>query len=149
MHKKLECYQDMKIRHQQEVNAFPIHFAFGDEQIKRKFAELDLDPEKDADKITVIPGTGGFILNKDVSARREMCERHYKELQDAIAADKNGTEFIYQMFRYELANYEFGYTGEADDALAALGYTEAQIEANPALKQGFEKAKQDILNQDL
>ena len=77
-----------------------------------------------------------------------MSERHYREVQEAVAADKAGTGFIYQMFRYELANYEFGYTGEADDALAALGYTEAQIEADPALKQGFEKAKQDIWNQD-
>lgn len=149
MHKKLESYQEMKIRHQKEVNAFPIHFAFGDEQIKRKFNELGLDPEKDLDKITVIPGTGGFILKKDEDARRKMCERHYQEFQDAIAADKNGTGFIYQMFRYELANYEFGYTGEADDALAALGYTEAQIDVDPALKRGFEKAKQDIWNQDL
>lgn len=76
----MESYQEMKIRHQQEVNAFPIHFAFGDEQIKRKFAELGLDPEKDADKITIIPGTGGFILNKDAPARKEMSERHYREL---------------------------------------------------------------------
>ena len=145
----MESYQEMKIRHQHEVNAFPIHFAFGDEQIKRKFAELELDIEKDWDKISPIPGTGGFILKKDEQARREMCERHYQELQAAIAADKDGTGFIFQMFRYELANYEFGYTGEADDALAALGYTEAQIEADPALKTGFEKAKQDIWNQDL
>ena len=144
----MESYQDMKIRHQQEVNAFPIHFAFGDEQIKRKFAELGLDVEKDWDKVSPIPGTGGFILKKDEQARREMCERYYRELQDAIAADKSGTGFIYQMFRYELANYEFGYTGEADDALAALGYTEEQIEEDPALKRGFEKAKQDIWNQD-
>lgn len=144
----MESYQEMKIRHQKEADAFPIHFAFGDEQIKRKFAELGLDPEKDADKISVIPGTGGFILKKDVPARREMCERHYKELQDAIAADRKGIGFIYQMFRYELTNYEFGYTGESVDALEALGYTEAQIEADPALKRGFEKAKQDILSQD-
>jgi len=148
MHKKSESYQDMKIRHQRETNEFPIYFAFGDEQIKRKFAELGLDLETDMDKITVIPGTGGFVLKKDEAARRAMSERHYQEMQDAIFADKKGTGFIYQMFRYELANYEFGYTGEADDALAALGYTEEQIEADPALKTGFEKAKQDIWNQD-
>lgn len=145
----METYQEMKLRHQTEVNAFPIYFAFGDDQIKRKFAELGLDPELDADKIRVIPGTGGFMLNNDVAAYREMCERHYRELQEAISADKDGTGFIYQMFRYELTNYEFGYTGDADDALAALGYAEEQIEANAALKCGFEKAKEDIWNQDI
>lgn len=145
----MESYQEMKLRHQQEVNAFPIHFAFGDKQIKRKFAELGLDPVKDADKITVIPGTGGFMLNEDVPARCEMIKRHLKELQEAIASDKTGEGFIYQMFRYELANYEFGYTGEVEDALAALGYTEEQVEADPVLRKGFEKAKQDIWDQDL
>lgn len=140
----MESYQEIKIRHQKEVNAFPIHFAFGDEQIKRKFAELGLDTEKDLDKIVVIPGTGGFVLKKDAPVCREMSEWHEKELHEAIATDKKGTGFIYQMFRDELTNYEFGYTGDTDDALEALGYTEAQIEANPTLKRGFEKAKKDI-----
>ena len=143
-----ESYQDMKIRHQREVNEFPIHFAFGDKQIKRKFAELGLDPEKDMDKISVIRGTGGFVLKKDVQPLNEMFSRHHTELQKAISADKNGTGFIYQMFRYELANYEFGYTGEVGDTLIALGMTLEQIEADHALQTGFEKAKQDIWNQD-
>lgn len=143
-----ESYQDMKVRHQREVNEFPIHFAFGDEQIKRKFAELGLDPEKDMDKISVIRGTGGFVLKKDEQPLCEMFSRHHRELQEAISADKKGTGFIYQMFRYELANYEFGYTGEVEDTLNALGMTLEQIEADPALQAGFEKAKQDIWNQD-
>ena len=75
-----------------------------------------------------------------------MFQRQHEELQNAISEDVDGTGFIYQMFRYELANHEFGYTGDADDAIAALGYTEKQIEETPALKQGFEKAKQYILN---
>ena len=144
----MESYQDMKLRHQKETDAFPIHFAFGDEQLKAKFAELGLDPEKDMDKISVIPGTGGFVLKKDEQALQEMNLRHREELRAAIAADKTGTGIIYQMFRTELANYEFGYTGDADDALMALGYTEKQIEADTALSTGFERAKQDIWEQD-
>ena len=142
----METYQEMKIRHQKEVNAFPIYFAFSNVQLGRMFKELGLNPQKDCDKIVSIPGTGGFILKKDTGAYKEMSQRQHEELHNAISEDVDGTGFIYQMFRYELANHEFGYTGDADDAIAALGYTEKQIEETPALKQGFEKAKQYILN---
>lgn len=142
----MESYHEMKIRHQKAVNNFPIYFAFSNEQLGRMFKELGLNPQKDLDKIAAIPGTGGFILKKDIGAYQEMCKKQYEELQNAISEDKDGTGFIYQMFRYELANHEFGYTGDADDALTALGYTEKQVEETPALKRGFDKAKQNLLN---
>lgn len=142
----METYQEMKIRHQKEVNAFPIYFAFSNVQLGRMFKELGLNLQKDLDRIAKIPGTGGFILKRDIGAYQEMCKKQHEELQNAICEDKDGTGFIYQMFRYELANHEFGYTGAADDALAALGYTEKQVEETPTLKRGFEKAKRNILN---
>lgn len=140
-----ESYREMKRRHQQEVNSFPIYFAFGKEQIKARFAELGLDAEQDLDKIAVVPGTGGFMLKKHEGAFYEMLNRHRRERENAIAADKEGTGFIYQMFRASLNEHEFGYTGDADDSIRSLGYTEEEIEANSALKNGFEKAKEDIL----
>ena len=142
----MESYNKMMARHQQESNNFPIHFAFGDSQIKSKFAELGLDPENDIDKILAIPGTGGFILKKDEPAYLAMCERHKSEFLNAIAADKKGTGFIYQMFRRELEQHEFAYTENPEDTLNALGYTEEQIKASKALKRGFEKAKNNVLN---
>ena len=33
-------YQELKQKHQEEFNAFPIHFAFGQEQIDAKLKEL-------------------------------------------------------------------------------------------------------------
>jgi hypothetical protein len=48
-------------------------------------------------------------------------------MQDAIAADKTGDGFIFNMFLYELENYEFGYSRSISDVLEALGYTYDQI----------------------
>lgn len=144
----METYNQMRNRQQKEWDAFPLYFAFGDEQIKRTFNKLGLDPDKDMDKIVAIKGTGGFMLKKDRKAYLELSERHCKELKDAIEADITGTGFVYQMFRFELNNYEYGYTGDVSDTLDALDYTLEEIEANPALKKGFEKAKQDIWNQN-
>ena len=144
----METYRELRGRQQKEFNAFPLHFAFGDDQIKKKFDELGLDPEKDLDKIIVIKGTGGFLLKKDGPAFEEMNKRHKKEFDDAIAGDKTGKGFIYQMFLYELTNYEYGYTGDDTDTLDALSYTHADIESNPLIKAGLEKAKQDIWNKN-
>lgn len=144
----METYSELRSRQQKEFNAFPLHFAFGDEQIKKKFDELGLDSDKDLDKIIIIKGTGGFLLKKDGLAFEEMNKRHKRELDDAIARDKSGRGFIYQMFLYELNNYEYGYTSDDSDALDALGYSIADIESNPTLKTGFEKAKQDIRNKN-
>lgn len=141
-------YSEMKHRHQQEFNALPLHFAFGDEQIKRKMAELGLTEENIASRIIVIPGTGGFMLREDYPQFVEICERHEREMKEAIAADKDGTGFIFEMFRYELANHEYGYTMSDSQTLSALRFKRSDIEANSALNNGLELAKKAILNEE-
>lgn len=69
-----------------------------------------------------------------------MTLRHRKEFEDAVAADKTGDGFIYDMFDYELANHEYGYTRNPSDALAALGVSRKAIEKDPQLARGFKKA---------
>jgi len=44
------------------------------------------------------------------------------------------------MFRYELANHEYDYTGDIDDTLDALCLTQQDIDQNPALQHGLQKA---------
>ena len=135
----MNAYVEMKNRHQAEYDAFPLHFAFGQEQIDRKLKELGLTKKNYQDHITGI-GFGGFILNKDVPAYKEMLNRHHRERMEAREADKDGTGYLFQMFHYELQNHEFGYTGDVTETLMALGITEKQIEANPAYKAALEKA---------
>ena len=144
----MNTYAEMKARHTKEFNEFPLHFAFGDAQIKRKMDELGLTEENIADRIVVIPSTGGFMLKEDYPRYLEMCELRDREMKEAIAADKDGTGFIFEMFKYELSNHEYGYTMSASQALASLGYTMNDIEANPALKNGLEKAKKALLAEE-
>lgn len=67
-------------------------------------------------------------------------------MQAAIDNDPDGTNFIYEMFYYELCNHEFDYTRELDDTLYSLGYTLKDIQTNPKLKNGLKKAMNTIIN---
>lgn len=46
-----------------------------------------------------------------------------EEREAAIAEDKTGDGFIYQMFLCELSNHEYNYTEDVEETLDALGYT--------------------------
>lgn len=139
-------YTELRARHQKEYNAFPIHFAFGDDQINAKISELKLskDPQKRAKQIVAI-GCGGFVLKKDYPAYHDMCKRHCRERAEAMANDeKNGTGYLYDMFHSELINHEYGYTCAYDDTLVSLGLTLAEVNANPRMKAALEQAAFDI-----
>lgn len=136
-------YAELRKRQQEEFNKLPLGFAFDNKQFKEMMERWGLDPEKDTDKLYRIPG-GGFIQKKDQSLIRETTERHHSELQAAIDSDKTGEGFIYEMFLYELDNHEYGYTGDTEDTLDALGYTADEILGNPRLKRGIEKAVTEI-----
>ena len=105
--------------------------------------KLGLNPSQ-TNMITNIGG-GGFIRTSDVPAWQQLIQQHQMEMQAAIQQDQTGDGFIYQMFRYELANHEYTYSEDPSDALRALGITYQQVMADPRLAHGFEKAREKLL----
>lgn len=149
--KKAETYQKMKARQQQEVNAFPIHAAFGQDQINRKCAKLGLSADESAGnyygKHIVSLGFGTFVLKTDFPAYKEMVHRHVEEKAAAIKADADGSGFIKDMFVDELWNHEYGYTMDPSDTLTALGLTMSQVANDPKLKTAFEMACTQVIRE--
>lgn len=145
--KKAETYREMKARQQAEVNDFPMYWAFSEEQLQRQLQELGLDKETWLDKVKVI-GTGGFVLKQDYESYRDLMNRHTIEREDAIAADPDGTGFIFQMFRHELANHEYSYTGDTWETLEALGIREKDLNESPALRNGLALARKACMKED-
>lgn len=139
----MESYREMRERQQKEFNELPLGFAFSNEQFADMMKGWGLDPDKDLDKIYRIPA-GGFVQKKDHAHLHEVLDRHEAEMEAAKASDVDGTGFLYQMFRYELANHEYGYTGEYDDTLDALGYTWDAINKSEILKNALRRAAADI-----
>lgn len=134
----METYKVMKQRHQKEVNDFPLGAAFSDKQFEEMMKNWGLTVN-DCDKIYRI-GSGMFVRKSDHKAMHEMFDRHEKELQDAIKADKTGDEFIYGMFYYELCNHEYCVTGDLSETLDVLGLTVDEVNNNPAMLNALHKA---------
>ena len=135
-------YKELKDRQQAEINAFPFIWAFNENQFADGMRRLGLDPTADRGQIVHVGG-GGYIRKADKKALEDLFTKHRRELQEAIAADKTGDGFIYDMFYTELANHEYSYTGDVTDAVNACGLTVEQLNANPALIIGLKKAADD------
>lgn len=140
------AYRELREAQQAEFNKFPLGAAFSNEQFKEMMAKWGLK-EKDTDKILSL-GAGAFIRKADKEAYLEMNRKHTRKLNEAIAADKTGEGFIYEMFSYELANHEYGYTGDLEDTLDALGYTSDEINADERLLAGLNKAAKEVMEHD-
>lgn len=108
--------------------------------------EWGLDPERDLSQICRVEG-GGFIQKKDVGLLRNTVKQCDTELKKAIAEDKTGDGFIYELFLCELADHEYSYTGEYDDTLDALGYTWEGVQKDKRLLRGLKKAAWRIRGQ--
>ena len=137
-------YLELKRRHVKEVNDFPFIFAFSQEQLNEGMKKLGLNAT-DTDKILSI-GYGGYIRKSDKENFFSLNERQEKELKDAIQNDTTGENFIYDMFDYELSNHEYCITMDVSDTLDALGLTIDEVNNNPNLLKGLQKA---IKNQKL
>ncbi len=138
-------YQALSEKHQREFNKLPLGFAYSDKQFNEMMLKWGLHPKKDLDKLIRIPG-GGFIQKKDLQLLKDVTRKNNQEMQAAIDNNPDGTNFIYEMFYYELCNHEFDYTRELDDTLYSLGYTLKDIQTNPKLKNGLKKAMNTIIN---
>ena len=137
-------YLKLKEKHQKEINDFPFGFAFSNEQFKDMMKKFGLK-EKDTDKIYSL-GAGSYIRKSDSEAMEQMFARHRKEIENEIQNDKDGSGFIYEMFRYELSNHEYCVTYDIEPTLDALGLTLDKINENQNLVKGLKKALDEYKN---
>ncbi|MBP3707571.1 MAG: hypothetical protein J6J36_03045 [Clostridia bacterium] len=131
-------YLELKNKQQTEFNSFPIKFAFSREQEEKGLEELGLASANEAIGI----GGGGFIRESDKQAFYDMLERLDKEHTQMLENPK----YVVDMFKYELANHEYGYTYDLEPTLEACGLTEEDIENNLVLKKGLAVALEEYEN---
>ncbi len=136
-------YEELRRRHQEEINTAPVGYAFSNEQFDKMMQGWDLDPKKDLDKIVRL-GMGVYVQKKDRNSFGEMLDRHEQEIKDAIRKDVTGEGFVRQMFLTELDNHEYGYTGDPTETFEALGFTREEVASTLNLYMGFQLARLEI-----
>lgn len=145
-------YKELIDKQMAEINVFPVKTATNNEQFKKIVNEWNLSFNENSDnfygKQLVPVSLGMFIRKKDVKAFNDMLNRHRKEHQKAIKEDTTGEGYIYDMFVYELQNYEYGYTGCVDDTLEALGISRETLQQNAAMSQALAKARKFVMSLD-
>ena len=132
---------EMDSTHQKEVNEFPFVFAFSDEQFRKRIKEkwnLDMDNKDHLKQIYSI-GAGGFILKSDSKAMHEMFDRHSAERKQFT----QNFNHLVEVIKYEMANHEYGYTGDPTDALNAL----SEHIDNPRFAEACKKAEKEYLKE--
>lgn len=140
-------YKELRDRQQKEFDeANLMGYAFGNEQFKALMERWGINPDKEEElKKVAHVYAGAYILVENIPAYKELRSRQTAEFEAAVAEDKTGDGFIYEMFLYELNNHEYGYTGDTEDTLEELGYSADDIMNNPQLKHGLEKAAGEIM----
>jgi len=136
----MSAYTELKRKHEEEFNTFPIFFAFSNEQFEEGMAKFGLT-RFDINEIYKLGNTGGFYRRTDAERLHEMFERHEKEMQDAIDADSTGEGFIFDMFNYELADHEYIVSYDISSTLDALDLTIEDIQKDKRLQHGLALAK--------
>lgn len=122
MNTTIETYQELKQRHQKEVNDFEhIFFAFDTKQFNEGMAKIGLNPEDK--KLIVSIGMGGFILKSKAQEFKDIFKRHDKERKQRLKDEK----VLIEGLVYELGNHEYCYSWDKERVCNALGLTESEI----------------------
>lgn len=131
-------YLELKEKQQNTIENFPMMFAFSKSQLAEGLGKLGL-AETDTDKILSI-GAGGFIRKTDAEAFDNLWKNIDAETREARKDD----EYLFQMFRYELANHEYNYTWDLEPTLRSLGLTLEEVKANAQMNAALRKAIDEV-----
>lgn len=110
-----KAYLDLKKKQEQEVNDFPIAWAFSEEQLEEALKKLGAERSE----VCTVLGHGDVVKKTDAKKLIAMLTRHFDEIHELIKSDK---DIAYETFLYEMNNHEYAINWEGDDdVLSCLG----------------------------
>lgn len=140
---RVQAYIDFTERQREELNNFPIAYAFNDEQLKRALEKLGAN---DISECVTVFNHGDIVKKENAPKLIAMMKRHNKEMEEALKDE----EFAEAAFLYEMDNHEYAINWDGDDdVLGCLGLTyeklkEMNLEAayNRARKAHYKHAQE-------
>lgn len=118
---RTQSYVELRDRQMEELNAFPIAYAFDEKQLEEALAKLGATKEE----CVTIFGHGDILKKTDADRFLQMLQRHTKEMREALLADK---DFAVEAFLYEMDNHEYAINYDGDgDVLDCFGMDEEEL----------------------
>ena len=130
---KRQEYLDLQKRQQQELEDFPITYAFNKEQLERALEKLGATREE----CVTYMNHGDVMKRTDVPAFKAMLKRHTEEIHEALKDE----EFAEAAFLYEMDNHEYAINWDGDaDVLACFAIDEKWV-INHGLDGAYRRAR--------
>lgn len=130
-----QAYLDLIEQHREEINNFPIAYAFSEKQLQEALEQLGVESVKDC--VTIF-GHGDIVKRGDAKRYIDMLERHSQEVKDAMIADE---AFAESAFRYEMDNHEYALSWDGDEeVLRCFGMDYDDLDKYN-LKNAYRKAR--------
>lgn len=130
-----QAYLDLLDKHREEVNNFPIAYAFNDEQLKEALKKLGVESP---DECVTVFGHGDIVKKGDGKKFVDMLKRHTKEVGELIMSDE---EIAEAAFLYEMDNHEYAINWDGDDdVLRCFGMDYDDLVAN-GLSDAYRRAR--------
>lgn len=104
-----QAYLNLIEQHREELNNFPVTYAFGEKQLQEALETLGVESTKEC---TTVFGHGDIMRKEDAPKFVAMLERHSKEITDLIISDEQIAE---DAFRYEMDNHEYAINWDGDE----------------------------------
>ena len=131
-----KAYEDLRDRQQQEVNDFPIAYAFNEEQLKEALVKLGVESTKEC--VTVF-GHGDIVKKENAPKLIGMFKRHTVELHEALK-DK---EFAEGAFLYEMNNHEYCINWEGDENVLDCFSLTFEMLREMGLEDAYRRARRE------
>lgn len=117
-----QAYLDLQKKQQQEVNEFPIAYAFDKKQLEQALVKLGA---KDVSECMTIFNHGDIVKKVDAKRFMDMLKRHTEELKVAMLDES----FAEAAFLYEMDNHEYAINWSGDeDVLRCFAMDEKDLE---------------------
>lgn len=111
-----QAYLDLLDKQREELNNFPIAYAFNEKQLEEALVKLGAKSSKEC--VTVF-NHGDIVKKENAKPFLNMLERHSQEIKDLITNDKDIAEAA---FLYEMDNHEYAINWDGDeDVLNCFG----------------------------
>lgn len=138
MNQKFNSYAEMLEFNRQEVEAFPLFYAFTDEALEEGMQRLGVDSFEEICKV----GWATFVRKSDFNTYAEMIEQQQARKEEAL----KDPLFLKNALIYELFNHEYAYTLEPDEAVEALGFQMRDVENNQRFMKILKQAEKYVLD---